>query len=370
MAPQTIIDLVEAFERNLESYLSPQYKEASTRQEFINPLFEALGWDVQNTLKYAENYKGVVHEPSLEEEFGSRAPDYSFQPAGQLKFYVEAKKPAVNLDRDPAPAHQLRMYGWTKQLPLSILTNFAEFAIYDCRVEPKASDNPAVARLHYFTFREYPQRWDELASLFSPDAIFKGSFDRFAESRKRRGAAAFDQRFLVDMEDWRKRLAQNIALRNPKLSERDLQYAVQQTIDRTIFLRICEARGIERFGNLRELADLPEIYPHLVEYFRAADGAYNSGLFHFRREHGRDLPDELTPGLFIDDAVLKYILKQLYWPARPYAFEVVPADILGQVYERFLGKVIHLTSDHRAKVEDKPEVKVKKARGVYYLNPA
>jgi predicted type IV restriction endonuclease len=85
MPPQTIVDLVEAFERNRESYLSPQYKEASVRQEFINPLFEALGWGVQNTLKYAENYKGVVHEPSLEEEFGSRAPDYSFQPAGQLK---------------------------------------------------------------------------------------------------------------------------------------------------------------------------------------------------------------------------------------------------------------------------------------------
>jgi type I restriction-modification system DNA methylase subunit len=364
MAPQTIIDLVEAFERNLESYLSPQYKEASARQEFINPLFEALGWDVQNTLKYAENYKGVVHEPSLEEEFGSRAPDYSFQPAGQLKFYVEAKKPAVNLDRDAAPAHQLRMYGWTKQLALSILTNFAEFAVYDCRVEPKASDNPAVARLHYFSFREYPQRWDELVSLFSPDAIFKGSFDRFAESRKRRGAAPFDQRFLDDMEDWRKRLAENIAVRNPKLSQRDLNYAVQQTIDRTIFLRICEARGIEPFGRLRQLADLPDIYPHLVEYFRAADDAYNSGLFHFRRERGREEPDNLTPGLHIDDVVLKHIIKQLYWPARPYAFEVVPAYILGQVYERFLGKVIHLTPGHRARVEDKPEVK--KAGGVYY----
>jgi len=364
MPPQTIIDLVDAFDRNLESYRSPQYKEAEVRREFIDPFFDALGWDVQNKRKYAENYKDVVHEPSLEEEFGSRAPDYSFQPGGQLKFYVEAKKPAVNLDRDPGPAHQLRMYGWTKQLPLSILTNFAEFAVYDCRVEPKSADNPAVARLQYLSFPDYPARWDELVALFSPEAVFKGSFDRFAEARKKRGAAPFDQRFLDDMEDWRKRLAENIALRNPKLSQRDLNYAVQQTIDRTIFLRICEARGIEPFGRLRALADLPDIYPHLVEYFRAADDAYNSGLFHFRREHGRELPDELTPSLFIDDSVLKYIIKQLYWPARPYAFEVVPADILGQVYERFLGKVIHLTPGHRARVEDKPEVK--KAGGVYY----
>jgi hypothetical protein len=43
---------------------------------------------------------------------------------------------------------------------------------------------------------------------------------------------------------------------------------------------------------------------------------------------------------------------------------VLPADILGQVYEQFLGKVIRLTEGHQAKVEDKPEVK--KAGGVYY----
>src|SRR6185312_841940 len=33
-------------------------------------------------------------------------------------------------------------------------------------------------------------------------------------------------------------------------------------------------------------------------------------------------------------------------------------------YEQFLGKVIRLTENHQAKVEDKPEVK--KAGGVYY----
>jgi Alw26I/Eco31I/Esp3I family type II restriction m6 adenine DNA methyltransferase len=364
MPPTNIIELVEAFNRNIESYRSQLYKEASARREFIDPFFEALGWDVQNRRKYAEIYKDVVHEPSLENEGGGTAPDYSFQPGGHLKFYVEAKKPAVNLDRDAGPAHQLRMYGWTKQLPVSILTNFSEFSVYDCRVEPKAADAPSVARVLYLTFHEYPERWDELVSLFSPEAVFKGSFDRFVETRKRRGAAPFDERFLEDMEEWRKRLAENIAVRNPSQSQRELNYAVQQTLDRIIFLRICEARGIERFGRLRDLAELPNVYANLVEYFRSADDAYNSGLFHFRAERDRETPDELTPGLQIDDAVLKHTVKHLYWPARPYAFEVVPADILGQVYERFLGKVIHLTPGHRAKVEYKPEVK--RAGGVFY----
>ncbi|HXX20165.1 MAG TPA: DNA methyltransferase [Candidatus Acidoferrum sp.] len=364
MVPDAVVDLVEAFERNLDSYRSVLYKEAQVRREFIDPFFEALGWDVQNRRKYAENYKEVVHEPSLESEFSNGAPDYSFQPGGRLKFYVEAKKPSVNLDRDPEPAHQIRMYGWTKQLPICMLSNFAEFAVYDCRFEPRSTDAPPVARLLYLTFRSYLERWDELISLFSPEAVFKGSFDRWAETRRRRGGAPFDERFLVDMEDWRKRLAENIALRNPHLSQQDLNYAVQQTIDRIIFLRICEARGIERFGRLRDLAQGGGIYASLAQYFRLADDVYNSGLFHFRAEAGREAADELTPGLRVDDAVLKHVIRHLYWPTRPYAFEVVPADILGQVYERFLGKVIYLTSGHRANVKDKPEVK--KAGGVFY----
>jgi hypothetical protein len=148
--------LVEAFERDTDSYRSPAYKEAEVRREFIDPFFEILGWDVQNRRKYAENYKDVVHEPSLDHEGSSTAPDYSFQPGGRLKFYVEAKKPLTNLERAPAPApaHQLRMHGWTEQLPISILPNFSEFAVYDCRVEPKAATLrpwPGLCTSHFAT---------------------------------------------------------------------------------------------------------------------------------------------------------------------------------------------------------------------------
>ena len=92
---------------------------------------------------------------------------------------------------------------------------------------------------------------------------------------------------------------------------------------------------------------------------------YNSGLFHFEQEKDRgEAPDTLTPSLDIDDKVLKDIIEHLYYPQSPYEFSVLPADILGHVYERFLGKVIRLTPGQQAKVEEKPEVR--KAGGVYY----
>ena len=93
--------------------------------------------------------------------------------------------------------------------------------------------------------------------------------------------------------------------------------------------------------------------------------AYNSGLFHFKDE--KDISgeaDNLTLNLILDDKVLRQILGSLYYPDCPYAFAMISADILGQVYERFLGKVIRLTPGHQAKVEEKPEVR--KAGGVYY----
>ncbi len=99
--------------------------------------------------------------------------------------------------------------------------------------------------------------------------------------------------------------------------------------------------------------------------FQLADNKYNSGLFHFVEETGRDeMPDTITPSLTIDDTVLKNIIHRLYYPESPYEFSVIPAEILGQVYEQFLGKVIRLTAAHRADVEDKPEVR--KAGGVFY----
>ncbi|MCX5813822.1 MAG: Eco57I restriction-modification methylase domain-containing protein, partial [Proteobacteria bacterium] len=107
------------------------------------------------------------------------------------------------------------------------------------------------------------------------------------------------------------------------------------------------------------------VYERLCQLFRQADERYNSGLFHFRMEKMRpEPPDDLTLNLLIDDKVIKEIIKNLYYPDSPYEFSVLSADILGQVYEQFLGKVIHLTAGHRAVIEDKPEVK--KAGGVYY----
>ncbi|MDD5453090.1 MAG: TaqI-like C-terminal specificity domain-containing protein [Candidatus Bipolaricaulis sp.] len=358
--------LIRRFQENRASYVSGPYNETQIRREFVDPLFTALGWDVANASGYAEAYKDVVHEDAIVIGGMTKAPDYSFRVGGARKFFVETKRPAVKIRDDAAAAFQLRRYAWSAKLPLSILTNFAEFSVYDCRVKPERSDPAGTARILYLTCDEYEARWDELAGIFAKESVLKGSFDRYAESTKKKwGTAEVDAAFLKEIEAWREELARNIALRNPWLSQRELNFAVQRTIDRIIFLRICEDRGIEPYGGLQALLNGENVYARLGELFRRADERYNSGLFHFRPEKGRaEPPDELTLGLAVDDKVVKEILRRLYYPDSPYEFSVLPADILGQVYEQFLGKVIRLTPGHRAVVEEKPEVR--KAGGVYY----
>ncbi|TAJ80240.1 MAG: restriction endonuclease subunit M [Gallionellaceae bacterium] len=365
-APNEVLKLVENFERNLDAYRSGKYNETQVRRDFIDPLFKALGWDMDNSAGYAEAYRDVIHEDAIKIGNSTKAPDYSFRVGGQRKFFLEAKKPSVNIKDDIEPAFQLRRYAWSAKLPLSIVTDFEEFAIYDCRQKPDKGDKASRSRLFYCTFRDYADKWDEIAAIFSKDAVLKGSFDKYATTSKgKRGTTEVDSAFLEEIEGWRDLLARNIALRNANLSQRELNFAVQQTIDRIIFLRICEDRGIEPYGRLMALQNGVNVYARLRELFRAADDRYNSGLFHFKREKGRaEAPDELTLNLEIDDKPLKEIFKNLYYPDCPYEFSVLGAEILGSVYEQFLGKVIRLTAGNRAVVEDKPEVK--KAGGVFY----
>jgi len=363
--PPAVAELVDRFTLHRETYRGPAYNETQARREFLDPLFAALGWDMDNEQGLAEAYKDVIHEDAIKVGGATKAPDYCFRIGGTRKFFVEAKKPAVGIRDDAEPAYQLRRYAWSAKLPLSILTDFEELAVYDCRVRPNRTDPASKARILYLTCDEYRDRWGELAAVFSKEAVLKGSFDKYAESvRGKRGTAPVDDEFLKEIEGWREELAKNFALRNPGLSVRDLNFAVQRTIDRIVFLRMCEDRGVEPYGRLLGLLNGSAVYARLAEVFRAADDRYNAGLFYFREEPGRGPPDELTLGLTLDDKVLKEILSRLYYPDCPYEFSVLSADILGQVYEQFLGKVIRLTAGHRAVVEEKPEVR--KAGGVYY----
>lgn len=356
---QKISELVERFEEQYDSYMKSDYNETLTRRDFIDPFFKALGWDMDNEQAYAEAYREVIHEDRLKIGTATKAPDYSFRlPGGKRLFFVEAKKPGVSVKDEIQPAYQIRRYGWSAKLPVSIITDFEEFSIYDCTVKPNPADKASVARIGFLSFREYTTRFDFLWDTFSKEKVLKGSFDRFVQSdTQKKGTATVDKEFLQSLDRWRTYLATSISWNNKDLDEDEINFAVQQTIDRIIFLRIAEDRNIEPYGNLKHVLAHGDYYPNLFDQFKKADEKYNSGLFDFSK-------DRICERLKIDNKIIKTIINELYYPECPYEFSVLSVEILGSAYEQFLGKVIRITPAHHAKIEEKPEVR--KAGGVYY----
>lgn len=356
---EKVKQLVQRFNEQLPAYKKSDYNETQTRRDFIDPFFKALGWDIDNKQGFAESYREVIHEDRVKVGKATKAPDYSFRLGGGKRlFFVEAKKPSVLIKDDIQPAYQVRRYGWSAKLNVSIITDFEEFAIYDCNKKPNPNDKSSVGRVKYITFDEYEKEWDFLWETFSKEAVLKGSFDKFlVGTANKKDTASVDKDFLNSLDQWRTLLAENISKDNKHLDEDELNFVVQQTLDRIIFLRICEDRSIEHYGSLQDCLKVGSFYQNLVSLFKQADDKYNSGLFDFKK-------DTLTHQININNSTLKKVINQLYYPESPYEFSVLSVEILGSAYEQFLGKTITINNRGKAVIELKPEVK--KAGGVYY----
>lgn len=342
-------ELVRSFQRNEADYLRATYNETQARTDFITPLLAAFGWDVHNGAGHPSGLREVIEEATVEVGEGlSKRPDYELRLARQRKLFVEAKKPSVAIDRSREAAFQTRRYGYSASLPISVLTNFHQLAVYDCVPVPAQTDEAHVARLLLVRFDEFEARFDELWPLLSRHAVYSGDFDRrFAIGGTRHGAEQFDDFFLRQVRSWRERLAADIHANTPGLNPGELTYAVQLFLSRIIFLRICEDRDIERYENLKNLS-AAHTFDALLAELRRADAFYNSGLFR--------LLDDACLGIRISDAVLQSVIGELYYPQSPYTFAVVETEVLGEIYEQFLGEEITITGGAVAIVR-KPEVR-------------
>lgn len=356
--PEALKDRIAAFERERDKFTSPGYKEYELRADFLDHLLEALGWDVQNKrgARYAQ--REVIREQSMQIEGAPKAPDYSLLVEGTRRAYVEAKKPSESIATSAKHALQIRRYCWSGDLPYGLLTDFDEYAIYDCRAIPGPDDSQFVGRVAYFTLSNIEEHWPILVGAFGRDAVASGSLDRIAATvQPPTGTRPVDAQFLSQIRAWRAALATDVAGRNQDLDGATVSSVVQTLIDRVVFIRNVEARGLEAAESLKSALTGEEgTYQRLLNLFHRADDRYNAGLFAFK-------PGDVNESLVVGDDVLASIINGLYFP-EPYEFSAMPADILGRIYEQFLGEQIAVDADRHVTVELKPEYR--KGGGVYY----
>ena len=198
---ERVAQLVNQFKENEPFYLSKNFVESEVRNKFIDPLLECLKWDVKNEKGARHDRQEVITEDRVVMNGQVKHPDYTLCYGGERKMYVEAKQPSVDLKTNPEPALQVRRYAYTSKMPIAVLTDFQELAIYDTRIKPSEKDTAATARIEYLTYDQLSENFESLYDKISWDAVDLGKFDTYYEGTKdKRGTATVDDDILNMIE--------------------------------------------------------------------------------------------------------------------------------------------------------------------------
>ncbi len=348
-----ITERVEDFEKNKAILTKKGHGETNIRSNYIDIMFKALGWDMKSHYEVVREYS----QRDKSTTGGTKKVDYAFKINGKLKFFIEAKEASIDLEKDKNSIYQAKRYAYSSngKAPIVILTDFEEFRVFNVLKAP-IIDNPDrdLLQNHCMRYTDYIEKWNLLWDTFSREAVEKGSLDNL-RGKIDKNTRTMDVEFLLQITEWREILAKNIAVRNESLNVDEINEAVQRILDRLVFIRNLEDREIEPENMLFDKAHKSDnVYKSLIPLFNSLDKTYNGLLFkkHFSEE------------IEVDDKTIKDIIRQMCYPVSPFQFDVIEPEILGRIYEKFLGSKIRLTDSHRAKIEEK--IEVRKAGGVYY----
>ena len=323
--------LVQKYEQGKEVYRTSRFNETQVRNEFLDPLFEILGWDIRNSAGKNTNEREVLLEEPLKANAAShtKKPDYTFRLFGERKFFLEAKKPCVHIEREDDPAKQVRRYGFTAGLKISVLSNFEHLYIFDTSYPVEQNDTRVKAIVREYKYTDYEDAAEELLEYLGKESVYSGHFDEvWSEIEANVNHKSVDELFLKQINNWRLMLGKEILNCNPEIEMEELGDVVQSYINKILFLRVCEDRNIETYQSLLQIAD-HNSYQELIAKFKAADSRYNSGLF-----------EEKLSAEIIGNVSSSFwsIICELYFPQSPYSFAVLSSDILGKIYEIFLSQ--------------------------------
>ncbi|HHX8576262.1 TPA: Eco57I restriction-modification methylase domain-containing protein [Vibrio alginolyticus] len=340
--------LVDKYQKDIDFYRSAKYNETQLRTDFLDQLFSILGWDITNAAGKPTNEREVLVEEGLKAKAGenTKKPDYTFRLFSERKFFLEAKKPNVNVSTAIEPALQVRRYGFTAKLKISVLSNFEYTAIYDCSNPVKETDTVANSRIKLYHFTELVDKFDEIIKLVGRESVYTGQFDNeWLEIENKILKFSVDDLFLKQINDWRLRLASEFLQIKKELSEEELNDLVQNYINSIVFLRVCEDRDLEDYETLYHFAQAKD-FQSLVNKLESSDKKYNSGLFALA------YIDELINNA---DSCIWSIIEQLYFPQSTYSFSVFSSDILGNIYEIFLSEKVRVDEFGNVKIQPKEE---------------
>ena len=343
--------LVEKYEEVLNSGQVKKYTEEETKKDFILPLFAALGWNT-------EDKREVSAEENIKS--GGRV-DYGFYVNGIPKLYLEAKRFAADLD-DPDYAKQAIRYSWNKSVTYSVLTDFENIKLYNAKIVSDALIHKLIFNVSY---REFIEEFEKLR-LLSKESLNNGDLDKYAESigKKYRKISVTDK-LSEDLNKCRAILAEGfISWNKDKASSELIDEGVQKLLNRLVFIKVLEDREIEppiimpllnEWKSAKREKPTP-LYQSMISKFRELDKIYNSNVFDEHPFEGWDDIENAT------EKVIDILYSKSKSSEFEYDFKIIPADVLGAVYENYLGYKLEKSKKELSGEGDKK----RKEHGIYY----
>ena len=346
-AREAVAALVEKF-RSTPKAERDAYNEDETRHFFILPLFRALGWDTSSPA-----------DMSAEEQISRGFVDFGFYLNGVPAFYLETKRVREDLEKDEF-IRQAVNYAYLKGVTWAVLTDFEGLHIYNAEWE---TNIPAQARYLMLGWEEYAEGDFNDLWLLSKPAMQERLLDKAATKHgKKARRAPVTELLFKNMTDWRGQLFNQLRFLSGQIwgaNVREIDNAVQRLLDRLIFLRTVEDRGLEP-PRLKEIVRQNEkspgkIWPKLLELFTEMNEVYNSNLF---------APAQLDLLNLHDPDLIRGIINDLYkYAGVEFDFNAISADVLGAVYEQYLG---FRALDLESRDEMKGKQEKRKKQGIYY----
>lgn len=309
-----------------------------TVRAWLNEFLGIFGWNVQDTSQVLQE---KIVSRKQKEKLGTihsehTKPDYTLVNGSQIKTYLDAKKLSIDIFHDREAAFQVRSYGWSANVPCAFLSNFEQFVIFDCSYTPDRGQEAAVGAIQ-IDMEHYLSEFETLDRHLYKYSVYGNQLDQLYHTREIEGRSTVDAYFNKILSTFRVRLANELYQANREIisSFDSLNYYVQVILDRIVFIRVCESRGIEKTGLLKEFKEKgfwSEFQASCyLQFYQHYDGAM------FDR-------DEVFGKIKLPDTVFDEFIDRLYYPY-PYKFDAIPVRVIARVYEEFLSYALVVCRD-------------------------
>lgn len=300
-----------------------------TTRTWINQLLSIFDWDVRDTREILQEKTLSIESKMKLKKINSthNRPDYTLINGTNIKSFMDAKDTSVNIFIDKQTAFQVRSYGWSAGVPCSFVTNFEQLVIFDTTFLPNPNQEANYGAV-LLSLPDYLEKFDILFDHFYKENVRMNKLENIYETSAKIGNDSLDNHFNSILSDFRLELAMNLLENNKEVirTESELNYYSQLILDRIIFIRVCESRGIEKQELLKDYVNSGFWESFKVSCYNDFYHHYDGAMF--------DL-DSKFELIRIDNDILDKFVNGLYYP-NPYKFDVVPIKTIAKIYEDFL----------------------------------